>query len=90
MTLTQKTVIDYCKENDLVITGWNKFDENTGDLVIVNEIPIIEEWQGACAHVNENESGISRVNCFYTTKNIKRSHPVLYVVINGKRVKVKI
>ena len=90
MTLTQRVVVNYCERSGLVITGWNEYDEEKRDLVVVNEMPSIEEWQGAAAHVEENDKGITLVNCFYTQRNIKRAHPVLYVVINGKRKKVEI
>lgn len=52
-------------------------------------MPNIAEGIGALAHVKENGDGIKYVHSFFTTKNINRSHPVLYVEINGKRVKVK-
>ena len=90
MTLTQKTVSNYCNENGLVITGWNYFDENIGDFIVVKEMPKIEEWQGATAIVESNKNGIEYVNCFYTTRNIKNSYPRLRVRINGKLVNVKI
>lgn len=89
MTTTQKCVIRFCEENNLVITEWNKVDETTGEIIVVKDMPNIEEGFGALAHVKENSDGIKYVNSFFTTKNINRSHPVLYVGINGKRVKVK-
>ena len=90
MTLTQKTVLNYCEKNELVVTGWNYFDETKKELVVVKEMPNIEDWQGTAVHVEENDKGITLVNCFYTNKNIRKSHPVLYVEINGKRKKVEI
>ena len=89
MTLTQKTVCEYCEENNLVITGWYWFNEETGTLDTVKEMPHIKEWQGATALVEKNESGIDKVNCFYTTKNIYNSYPRLRVRKNGKLVNVK-
>jgi hypothetical protein len=89
MTLTQKLVLKYCEENNLVITGWNWYNKETQNLEVVNEMPVIEEWQGAAAHVEENANGIQHVNCFYTNRRIKNSYPRLRTLVNGKWVNVK-
>ena len=89
MTLTQKTVLNYCNENGLVIRGWNFYDESIQDLVFVKDMPSQEERKGALAFVEDNPSGIETVNCFYTTRNIKNSYPRLRTCVNGKWVNVK-
>lgn len=89
MTLTQKTVLNYCNENGLVITGWNFYDESINDVVVVKDMPNIEEWQGAAAIIENNASGVEVVNCFYTNRNIINSYPRLRTLVNGKWVNVK-
>lgn len=89
MTLTQKTVLKYCEENNLVITGWYFFDKTTENLIVVKDMPIIEEWQGATAIIENNANGIEKVNCFYTKKYIKNSYPRLRIRKNGKLINVK-
>ena len=89
MTLTQKTVLNYCEKNNLVIVGWLWFNKDTENLDLVKEMPEIEEWQGATAIVEDNANGIEQVNCFYTTRNIKNSYPRLRIKVKGKIVNVK-
>lgn len=89
MTRTQKTIIEYCEENNLEITAWNWYNKETEALEVVKEMPVIEDWQGAAAHVKANEKGIQHVNCIYTKRHIKDSYVRLRVLINGKWVNVK-
>lgn len=89
MTLTQKTIVKYCEENNLKITAWNWYNEETETLEVVKEMPTIEDWQGASAHVKENANGIQHVNCIYTKRHINNSYLRLRVLVNGKWVNVK-
>lgn len=89
MTLTQKLVIKYCEENNLVITGWNWYNRETEKLEVVKEMPTIEDWQGTSAIVENNANGIQHVHCLYTQRRIKNSYPRLRILVNGKWVNVK-